>query len=113
MVVRNTSEYCRNYLAIDAAAVGASGANSFLPFLKGSQRRTVGALPIIGSTLALLLTSSSPSHADMGGVLGGVLGGMIVQQMQQQRPAAPVYVAPPTTVYVPTPVYQAPRMYYQ
>jgi hypothetical protein len=102
MVAKNAAVVARSY--------------SFLPFIKGTEG--VRPLPVIGFALALLSGSSTPSHADMGGVLGGILGGMIGQQMQMQRPAPSIYVPPP--VYVaPTPVYIAPspqnatRHYYE
>jgi hypothetical protein len=70
-------------------------------------------LPVIGSALALLLGGSSPSHADnISGILGGIVGGMISQQMQMQRPAAPVYATPPPVYVAPAPVYVAPAPVY-
>jgi hypothetical protein len=94
--------------------VGSISLSTLPPVLKkGSQGRTVGALPVIGAALTLLLGTSSLSHAnDVGGMLGGIMGGIISQQMQMQRPAAPVYVTPAPVYVAPTTVYVAPSQPY-
>ena len=113
MGAKNLSEHCQSCLNINASVADVAGSNSFLPFLKASKARTVGALPVIGSALALLLGSSSPSDADnISGILGGIVGGMISQQMQMQRPAAPVYATPPPVYVTPPPVYVTPAPVY-
>jgi hypothetical protein len=114
MGVNSITQYCRkSFLTINPAATGVARPNWFLPFTKGGEARTVGALPVICSALVLLLGSSSPSHADnASGILGGILGGIISQQMQLQRPAAPVYVTPPPVYVPPAPVYVTPAPVY-